>query len=399
MKTLIQVDVSPERLGANPKKGERLKRTRQFLPTDRVPVKFDFTVSGVLRARGVRVGEYFENADTQFHHQLLNLKWRLEQLHDDEPLPEKSITLAPDFQCVRAECFPVEVRWQEDELPKTMPLLREASEIEALTLPEPTENLFGQKLKWFHRMQELAQAYVLRIGPNEIQIKIGLGMAGGPIPDAFALAGEQLFLWMAEEPERVHLLMEKVTQTRLKYRAFLEKLLGPGGAGAGNGMGCDTGELLSARHFRAFVLPYYRHIYETWGGSRGLHMCGKIDHLLPILAEELKIGMLNGFGFVTDKEKLASTLGGRAILTGGPSPMLIQSGPKDSIRSAALEYLKSLAPLGGYILSSGYSMAPNTPIAHAEVLLEASREFGDAGVKAISRKGEEATHPFKKISA
>ena len=76
------------------------------------------------------------------------------------------------------------------------------------------------------------------------------------------------------------------------------------------GMGCDAGEMLSASMFEEFVVPTYLRCYDAFPGRRGLHMCGNIDHLIPVLAEELEITHLNGFGFPTSPELLAEWMGG-----------------------------------------------------------------------------------------
>jgi len=127
--------------------------------------------------------------------------------------------------------------------------------------------------------------------------------------------------------------------------------------------------------FREFVLPYYQRCYEAFPGQRGLHMCGRIDHLLSILVEDLGITHLNGFGFVTSRERLAEVMGGRVVMSGGISPDLLLRGTPDEVKAECRRYLKTFAPVGGYVLQDGNNVAPGTPLANLEAMIAAADEW------------------------
>ena len=107
---------------------------------------------------------------------------------------------------------------------------------------------------------------------------------GGPIPAAFALAGTNLFLWMAIEPDRVHRLMNLVTESFIRCTDYFDQLCGRKNRRS-IGLGCDTAEMISEATFKEFVAPYYLRIYEKYPGTRSLHNCGKSGHLLDSMRD------------------------------------------------------------------------------------------------------------------
>jgi len=178
---------------------------------------------------------------------------------------------------------------------------------------------------------------------------------------------------MYEKPKLVHELMDKVTTAFINYERYTRDLTGIPHQGLS--MGCDGAEMLSEERFREFVLPYYLRCYEAFPGIRGLHMCGKIDHLTPILVDEMKITHLNGFGFATDPHILAERMGGKVVMSGGIDPILLLRGKIGEIKKECFRYLKIFAPYGGYILRDGANVAPGTSIENLSAVVEASKGF------------------------
>lgn len=107
-------------------------------------------------------------------------------------------------------------------------------------------------------------------------------------------------------------------------------------------------------------------------------MCGKINHLLEILRDELCIDILDGFGFPVEPRRLEETLAGRVVLRGGPHPVLIHDGPQDTILEECIEYIQTVGKKGGYILSEGFGLMAGTPPENIHTMVEASRRAGDS---------------------
>jgi len=370
----IQIRCPEERLRVNEENRRRLEACRSFLPTDRTPVLFSIALRYLFWARGVEAGDYFENPRTQLEQQLLNQKWLIEHMMDDRYIDELQITVAPDLQNIRGGYFNIGVRWFQGMDPVAVPILEQPSDIEALEVPGVHENLYGMKIEWYHAMKEMAPEYEVTLNGKPLEINVTVAAGGGPFPDAYALARDKLFIWVYEAPQLVHILMHKVTTAFINYNRYTRELTGAPLQHLS--MGCDAAEMLSEEMFREFVLPYYLQCYEAFPGNRGLHMCGKIDHLLRLLAEEMKITHLNGFGCVTDPRALAETMGGRVVMSGGIDPVLLLNGPKEQIKQECFKYMGIFSPVGGYILQDGNNVAPGTSLANLATVIEAAEEFG-----------------------
>ena len=375
MSERIDIVVPDQVLAANDAKAERLRKTHAFEPTDRTPVVADIQQMTALGARGRRFGRYVRSPRDNLREQILNHKWRIENVRDDQPIPTERLTLAPDLGCLRGVEFEMDIRWSDDQPPKCVHPLTAPEQIDDLEVPHPESGLNARRIEWYKAMRELAGDFDVRLNGRPLEIDVTLGHGGGPIPSAFALAGVNLMLWTALEPRRVHRLMRIVTDSHLNCICYTDELVGRDGDHA-VWMGADSAEMLSPEAFREFALPYYLEIWSKHPRPRTFHMCGKVDHLLDILRDEMDIDHLAGFGFPTDRHLLAEKLAGRAILTGGPHPMLIKDGPGQRIVDECVDYIRTVGRRGGYILSGGCGSAVGTPVEHYRLMVEASKRAG-----------------------
>lgn len=369
----VDIRCPEERVAANEAVRRRLQACEAFRAADRPPVVFSFGLRYLLAARGAAIGDYFDNPRTQLEQQLLNHKWLIEHMMDDRVVDEERLVVAPDLQDVRGGYFDVPLRWAEGLGPMAAPILHRPEDVFALEVPEPTANHYGRRIEWYHAMRQMAPEYEVRLNGRLLRLEATVSGVGGPFPDAYALARDRLFLWVYEAPEAVHRLMDVVTTAFINYHRYTRELTGAPLTGLG--MGCDAAEMLSPPMFREFVLPYYQRCYDAFPGRRGFHMCGRIDHLLPLLAEELRITRLDGFGSATDPHLLAEVMGGKVVLSGGIDPVLLLQGGTDEIEQECRRYLGIFAGNGGYILQDGNNIAPGTPVANLAAAVAAAEEF------------------------
>jgi len=371
MKQRIDIIIPDVVLAENAAKAERLRRTQSFEPTDRVPVVINTNQWWALAARGSDYAAYTRSPRDNLVGQILNAKYRLEHVRDDRPVPTKRLGFSPDFGCLRGVEFEMEVEWTAGEAPKCRHPLERVEDIDRLGVPPPDGGLNRKRIAWYREMQAAAEQLDVRLNGEPLELAVTLGQPGGPIPSAFALAGSNLFLWMAMDPERVHRLMRIVTQSHIEATRFFDEMMGRDPVHP-LGMGCDAAEMIGPDMYREFVLPYYLQVWEQYSGPRGLHMCGRIDHLLGILRDELEITALNGFGFPTDRHVLAEQMAGRVVLKGGPHPGLIKDGPVSAIVKECLSYIETVGRAGGFVLQLGGGSAVGTPAAHFEAMRQAS---------------------------
>ena len=367
---VIELNYSEEQMQIS---RDRMKAHAQFRYSDRAPVVCGVSLRYILRERGVGYDEYFSSPESEVCHQLMNRKWRLENICDDA-VQGPGVGVSPDFSTTRGAMFDVDIYWSDTEIPKTIPILHTVEDVKRLKVPPPTNGLCGKKIRWYHEMKEIVKEFDVTFNGKPTQVNVGIGGEGGPLPIAMSLAGENLYLWAAGAPDVLHELMEKSTQAFMDYENYIRELAGRPKQGCG--MGCDGGEMFSPEDFYEFVAPYYSKVYEKFPGSRGLHMCGKIDHLLDIIRDDMKVSSLNGFGDPVNRRLLAEKLGGRVYMSGGVNTALLLDGTKEQVQEDCMDALRTLAPSGGYILQDGNNVPPGTSLENLNILMECAETFG-----------------------
>jgi uroporphyrinogen-III decarboxylase len=352
---------------------QRLAEAERFQAVERVPVVLSITTRYVLAQRGIGFEEYYRDPRSHLYHQLMNYQWVLENV-DDDHITSTQVTVQPDFQNTSAAHFGAGLQIRDDSPPWLESSLHSPDDVARLSVPAPDDHLGGLKLRWFREMTELAKEVQVTFNGQEVPVNVTLGGLQGPTPLAVGLVGEAYYWWLYEYPDVCHQLMQKVTQGFKSWETYRRQLLGI--APSSLGLGDDAGQLLSRPLFRKFDLPYLLQLYETFGGSRMIHMCGNCRHLLDILVDELRITNFNGFGFPLSPEDVAAKMSGKVVLVGNVNPMLIQDGSEAEIEQACFRCLNALAPAGGYILQDGNNITPQTDPRKLGLLKRSSERFG-----------------------
>lgn len=370
--TRIDIVVDEARLAENEAARDLCARNRRFEPVERVPVAINTNQWSLLAARGRTAADYLRSPVDNLREQILNMQYRIENIPDDAPIPTERIGVGVDFGCLRGTEFEMEILWPEDQPPKAVHPITEPEQIDDLAVPDPAGGLHARQIEWMHAMRERIGDFDVRLNGTPLELEVGLGYGGGPMPSAFALCGQNLFLWMLTDPDRVHRLMEIVTESHLRCHRFFDELMGRD-PNHPIGQGADTIEMLSDAMFREFVAPHYVRIYEAFPGPRGFHNCGKNEHLLDTIRDVLRIDSHNGFGFCVDPAVLAEKMGGRVFLSGGPNPVLLVNQGEEEIRAVCRRYIDTLAPYGGFQLGLGGGAVPGTPVESYRVMIDEAR--------------------------
>ncbi len=174
---------------------------------------------------------------------------------------------------------------------------------------------------------------------------------------------------MFSEPDTAHALLEKITVATEKY------LMGQIKAGAQAVQLFDSwAGLLSAEDFREFAMPYARRILDTLqdAGVPRIYFALNNAHLL----EEIKDcgAEVVGMDWRMDLAEANRRLGGRYALQGNLDPTVLLSGSPDTIRERALKVVAAGRGLPGHIFNLGHGILPETPVEHAQALVQAVQE-------------------------
>jgi uroporphyrinogen-III decarboxylase len=374
VKERIDIIVDESRIDRNEENAARLNATQRFEETDRPPVQLSTNQWFMLAGRGSCFSKYIETPKDNLREQVLNQKWRLENILDDTIIPTESMLFTPDLGCVRGVEFDIEVEFVKNEAPKSLHILSDIADIDKLAVPDPWNGFNVKKIEYYHGMCRAVEDFDVRVNGQAVELNITIGKPGGPMPDAFALGGQNIFLWMLTDPDKMHKLMDIVTESHLNCIRYFDELTGKS-PNHPTGIGCDTTEMLDVSLFKEFVAPYCNRIFEAYPGPRGIHNCGQNEHLLAAYRDEMKINSHNGFGACVDPQKLADELSGRVFMQGGPCPMLVKDASPEQIELETQMYLDILAPGNGFVIGLGGGSVPGTPIEHLQTIINTVKNY------------------------
>jgi hypothetical protein len=353
----------------------------------RVPVLFNFSkrfylLTPWLNAEGYTFQDYFERPEVQWEVQLATQRWIRQQVAQDQPwgLPEEWGGLTPDFQnSYESAWLGCRIEYREGEVPDTWPCLEDKSVLARLCIPDPLhDGLMGRGLAFREYFEERRQreGYCDRpVGPS--------GMVGGGTDGPFTIAcclrgATQLCVDLYEDPAFVHALLSFITEAAIVRVRAVGAMSGVTYPQPAWGFADDSIQLLSVAQYREFVLPYHQRLVREFsqGGPNGIHLCGDVLRLLPVVQQELNVQSFD-LGFPVDLGEVRRLLGPEATLHGNLHPQVLREGPPERIRAETQRIMESGVKEGGrFIFNEGNNTAPGTPPEHFEAAYAAAREFG-----------------------
>ena len=375
--TCIDIRYPKEKIRKSRERINSVYQHREYL--DRIPVQLGLQAGYFFDIRDVGFLEYFSDAKAQVYHQIMNIKWRLENIEEDF-LTSEQIILAPDFQniAIAANFNGVEIIWDDKNPPRIKHFINEIGELRKLKLPQVTDGICGRKIKMLIDMQEEIKNYTVTLNGNPIPVKVSAPGSEGPFTDALDLLGEKLFVWLYEYPEDIKRFMEILSTALINFEKYIRSLCKHKRKGIS--ITSDGAEMLSPDMFKEFVLPYNEMIFNAFPEYKEFHMCGKIDHLLDIISE-MKIDHLIAFGFSTDIHIMRKLLNNKFVYSGGVSPVLLKNGAKCEIENEIKKYINMFRDTGAYILGDGASIAPGTSVENVNMLYEMSEKYNIVNIQ------------------
>lgn len=179
-------------------------------------------------------------------------------------------------------------------------------------------------------------------------------------------------------------LLDLVTENEEELREFLlfctEVVVAYGRAMIRTGVhgiqfGDSTASLVSPEHYARFALPYQERALAALQGTDcdlWIHICGKTDHLLPMLRP------LPFQGFEVDaKVDMVSArrlLGERIALKGNLDTTFLLTRTPREVYQASLDILRSGPFTTGVVLSPGCGVARMTPLENLRAMVRACED-------------------------
>ena len=135
-------------------------------------------------------------------------------------------------------------------------------------------------------------------------------------------------------------------------------------------MSDDSAPAVSPRFYETFVEPYNRELFAGYAYVQ-LHMDGKWDHLLPLVARLAPAYV--EVGGETDWAAAAACLGPRAVIQGGIGGVAALEGTP---AGCAETVRRAVAAAGGRaVITVAQEILPGTPLANMQAMIAAVREF------------------------
>jgi uroporphyrinogen decarboxylase len=332
---------------------ERIKATVAFGKADRVPVIPQiFGHSAVLA--GKTLLDYVQSGETA----------AACQLHALRHYQGDAVFSAIDV-CIEAEAVGAEIGFHRDIYPAvTTPPLAPDQDFTRLSVPDPQRAA---------RMPEVLQmAAALRKAVADETLVVGI--VQGPMTLAVQFLGAEKALFLAaDEPARFEQLLDFGTEVAIRF-GIAQQQAGVHLPLVFEPAGCP--EVVPPGFFRELIAPRLTRIFEAFRKAGAitnwLHIAGKT---LPILPWYTGLGAsIGNFDYCVDPEQLQAALPeGDLCIDGNIKPLLFVEGTPEEVWAEARRLLRLFEARGGFILSSGCEIPPESKPENIEAMVAASR--------------------------
>jgi len=331
---------------------ERVNAAIHLRESDRVPVMAQvFAHAGVLG--GVSVDEYVRDGSTLARCQLKALdRYGYDAVFAvmDVGVETEAVGSTLDY---RPNHYPVVGRY----------VLQDGGDLSTLTVPDPERA---------GRMPEMLKALrILRAELGDEVLVVGCVM--GPFTLATQLLGIEAALLMAvDDFPRLEQVMDFATEVLIRFGvaqlrsgAHLPVIFDPSASPA----------LIPPRFFRELELPRLKRLIEAFTGagavSSWLHIAGPVNPILPLYALA-GVGMAN-FDYCVSPVQAQSQLPATCLDGNIKSLAFVESTPLEVGRLAD-ELLGAFGERGGFVLSSGCEIPPESKPENVAAMVVAARD-------------------------
>ena len=265
---------------------------------------------------------------------------------------------------VEAECFGATVCVSDDEVPTVKGrLINDMDEAEALQIPSVGS---GRTSLYINAIKTASEQITDR--------PILAGMIGPFSLAARLLDVSEIMMDCYDDPDMVHLVLEKVTAFLTEY-AKAYKAVGANGIVLAE----PVAGLLSPTLEEEFSSPYIKKIVDAVQDDHFAliyHNCG--DNVPKMLDSILSTGSAAyHFGNAVDMEKdIIAKVSSDTLVMGNIDPAgVLRLGTPETVREATLSLLDRCAKYPNFLLSSGCDIPPMTPWENIDAFFKAVEEY------------------------
>jgi len=331
---------------------DRIRAAMKRTCADRIPYSL---ILGPFRARilGCSPREYHQEGG----------KLARSTLIGHEIFRHDSVDVAWDI-FLEAEAAGAELEFPEDGVPQVRKhVLSQKAALSALPLPRPESS--GRYPLFLEACRAVA---------SSLQGVALSATVTGPWTIAAGLRGTQELIYdTVDDPAFVGDL--------LKFTTEVTQVLGAGvletGLSLTLGEAASSCSLISPALYRRFIKPCHQqivHFFRERKAGLSMHICGYID---PLMEDLLDLGIVAlSMDSPSSLKRMVEISQKRIALVGNVATSLFVSGTREEIENSVKECIRTAAPGGAFILSSGCELPLNATVERARFFVEAARNYG-----------------------
>ncbi|MGQ9455468.1 MAG: uroporphyrinogen decarboxylase family protein [Armatimonadota bacterium] len=336
-----------------------------------------------LNIERITFADYMSDPDTMAAVQLRTQSYIRNNLLQDAEMgpPTAGWSISIDTQnTFEAAWFGAKVVHRDVQVPVTEPLLRDDNKRMLFDrgIPDPfKDGMAAWNWGFYEHLLANRDRYVQDGQPVVSVMPAGLG-TDGPMTVAANLRGAtEICRDIYEDPDYVRELLSYIVEATIERIQAYRRELGHEMRPRCWGFADDSIELLSPDTYREFVLPCHKRLLEALAGEgpHSIHLCGGVDHLMPILREELNIGAWDA-GYPMDYGLMRARLGPSFQIATGPRVSTLLHGTPAQVREETRRILESGIADGRFVLREANNLSPCTPVENVAEMYEVARRFG-----------------------
>ena len=240
-------------------------------------------------------------------------------------------------------------------------MIKNRADFEGITLPDPAaDELYEEAAAFADNKGDLAACLVTRIGLLQVMLGLGIQNFSLALYDDPALVEDMLdmyFDWTA-------VMAQKVSQ--LGFDLFWTT----------DDFAHKTGLMFSPRVFEEMLAPRYKRVLERLSIPWVLHSDGNISEVLDLLIDWGVAGIHPLEKGAMDLAVMKRDYGGKVCLLGNLDLNILAAGTPQQTVDEVKDIIKTAGPGGGYILTSGNSLASYLEPDNVEAMARAVKDYG-----------------------
>ncbi len=243
---------------------------------------------------------------------------------------------------LRAPVYSEIVPGDHDTLFYTRGLIRSAADVETILLPDPDDDALYEGAASFARDRgDYSAWFITRHGISPTMLSMGIEEFSVALYDDRRLVERILDLYV----DWIEVVAERAS--RLGFDAFVTT----------DDIAFNNGPFFSPQIFRELVLPRFVRVAKRISIPWVFHSDGNVTPLLDDLAAVGIAAIHPVEPAAMDIRQVKRTYGDRLCLIGNVDMNLLSLGTADEVEETVRGLIYDLAPGGGYIVSSGNSLA------------------------------------------